>query len=113
MATKKKATKKDTGKAAVPLKPLSDRVVIRPLLPEEMGTQTASGIIIPETAQEKATEGKVVAVGPGAYDDGASVPMTVAVGDRVLFSKYGNEEVKVQGQEYFIVSESNILAIIT
>lgn len=114
MAPKKKTAQKSSKKTAtVPLQPLSDRVVIRPLSPEEMGTQTASGIIIPETAQEKATEGMVVAVGPGKYDDGELTPMTVAIGDRVIFSKYGNEEVKVQGQDYFIVSESNILAIIT
>jgi len=92
--------------------PLADRVVVRPLSPEEMGTKTASGIIIPDTAQEKATEGVVIAVGPGRYDDGTLVPMSVSAGDRVIFGKYGHEEVKVQGQEYFIISESNILAII-
>ena len=107
----KKAAKKNVP--AVPLKPLGDRVVVRPLSAEERGSTTASGIIIPESAQEKATEGMVVAVGPGAYDDGVQVPMSVSVGDRVLFGSFGHEEVKVQGQDYIIVSESNILAIIT
>jgi len=113
MATKKKTSKKPAvQKSAVPLTPLGDRVVVRPLSPEEMGTTTASGIIIPDSAQEKATEGTVVAVGQGKYDDGVLVPMQVSVGDRVMFSKYGHEEVKVGGQEYYIVSESNVLAII-
>lgn len=111
MATKKSTPKKKTmsAKAGVPLSPLADRVVVKPLPPE---TKTASGIIIPEAAQEKAMEGVIVAVGPGRYEDGARVPMTVSVGDKVMFGKYGHEEVKVSGQEYFIVSESNILAII-
>lgn len=103
--------KKETP-PSVPLSPLGDRVVVRPLSDAERGNATVSGIIIPEAAQEKAMEGVVVAVGPGRYDDGALVPMTVSVGARVMFGKYGHEEVKVGGQEYFIVSESNILAII-
>ncbi len=114
MATKKKVVSKKTTavKKIVPIQPLSDRVVVRPLSPEEMGTKTVSGIIIPDSAQEKASEGMVVAVGPGKYDDGTVVPMTVSVGDRVMFSKYGHEEVKIEGKEFFIVSESNILAIV-
>lgn len=114
MAKKKTAKKAAPAekKSAVPIAPLADRVVIRPLSPEELGTTTASGIIIPETAQEKATEGEVVAVGPGKYDDGALVPMSVKAGDRVMFSKYGYDEVKLAGQEYYIVSEANILAVI-
>lgn len=111
--TKKKGSAGAPGKrGGASLAPLGDRVVIRPLSPEELGTTTASGIIIPDTAQEKATQGEVVAVGPGKYDDGALVPMTVSVGDTVLFSKYGYDEVKVGGVEYYVVSESNILAVI-
>lgn len=106
------ARRTSSAKSAVGLSPLADRVVIRPLSPEELGTTTASGIIIPDTAQEKATEGEVVAVGPGKYDDGTLVPMSVSVGDRVIFSKYGYDEVKVGGVEYYIVSESNILAVL-
>lgn len=113
MAPKKKATQKSSEKpATVPLQPLSDRVVIRPLSPEEMGTKTASGIIIPETEEERMTRGIVVAVGPGKYDDGELVPMSVNEGDRVLFnSKY--DSVSIAGTQYFVISESNILAIIT
>lgn len=110
---KKVVVKKPAHSVSVPLAPLGDRVVVRPLTPEERGTMTASGIIIPESAQEKSSEGFVVAVGPGRFEDGAHTPMHVAVGDRILFSKYGHEEVKVKGTEYLIVSESHILAILT
>ncbi|HWB34367.1 MAG TPA: co-chaperone GroES [Candidatus Paceibacterota bacterium] len=95
--------------------PLSDRVLIKPLLPEEMeGSTTSFGIIIPETVnKEKPEQGTVVAVGPGkAGEDGKLAPMTVKVGDRVMFSKYNFDEVKVKGVEYYIVSESNILAVL-
>ena len=114
MATKKKnSSKKETGKTATsPFAPLHDRVVLRPLSEEERGEKRASGLIIPVSAQEKSSEGIVVAVGVGRYDDGAVVPMTVKVGDRVLYGKYSHEEVKVGGIEYVIVSESNILAVI-
>ncbi len=95
-----------------PLVPLHDRVVVRPLSDLERGEKRESGIIIPPGAQEKSSEGVVVAVGPGGYQDGDLIPMTVQVGDRVLYGKYSHEEVKVGGQEYVIVSESNILAVI-
>ncbi|PIR85357.1 co-chaperone GroES [Candidatus Kaiserbacteria bacterium CG10_big_fil_rev_8_21_14_0_10_45_20] len=112
--TTKTAVKKSTATKTdnVPVQPLADRVVIRPLSPEEMGTKTASGIIIPDTAQEKATEGEVVAVGSGKYENGEHIPMSVSVKDKVMFSKYGYDEIKIGGKEYFIVAESNILAII-
>lgn len=96
---------------SVALSPLGDRVVVFPLAKEE---STASGILIPDSAkQEKPERGTVVAVGPGRYDDGDLLPMTVKIGDTVLFSKYGFDEVKIEGKEYFIVSEANILAVIT
>ena len=95
------------------VRPLGDRVVVRPLTPEEAGLRSASGIIIPDTAsKERPEQGTVIAVGPGKYDEGKLVPMSVAVGDRVMFSKYGFDEVKIEGQEYCIVSEASILAII-
>lgn len=103
-------TKKDSS--SVPVRPLGDRVIVKPLTPEEMGTKTASGIIIPDTVKEKPEQGKVVAVGPGKFEDGSRIPMSVKPGDRVLFSKYGYDEVKIGGVEYYVVSESNILAII-
>ncbi|MFM2374483.1 MAG: hypothetical protein RLZZ234_478 [Candidatus Parcubacteria bacterium] len=99
-----------------PLVPLADRVVIRHLTDVEAGTTNSFGIIIPDTvSKEKPEQGIVVATGPGKWDeDGvARIPMSVSVGDKVVFSKYGYDEVKVAGTEYFIVAESNILAIIT
>lgn len=112
MPAKKKASKKAGDKAAIKFKPLGDRVVVKPLTAEELGTKTASGIIIPDTAQEKPEQGVVVAAGEGKYDNGSLVPMTVSVGERVLFSKYGFDTVKLDGVEYYVISESNILGII-
>lgn len=95
----------------ISISPLGDRVVVEPASREEV---SASGIIIPDTArQEKPERGTVVAVGPGKFDDGVLTPMTVKVGDKVLFSKYGFDEVKVDGVEYYILSESSVLAVIT
>lgn len=94
------------------LKPLGDRVVVRPS-EKEGEKRLASGIIIPETVdKEKPAQGTVVAVGQGKFDDGELVPMQVKVGDTVIFSKYGYDEVKIEGQEYYILSESNILGIV-
>ncbi|MBX9765186.1 co-chaperone GroES [Patescibacteria group bacterium] len=115
MAKAKKAktvAKKASSKS--PVEPLHDRVVLKPLSAEEMGTTTASGIIIPDSAQEKPEQGTVVAVGPGKWneDGDARVPVSVSVGDRVLFSKYGYDTIKVEGVEYYVVEEKNILAVI-
>lgn len=108
----------DTAKAKKsdsPIIPLGDRVVVRPLTEEEMGTASPSGIIIPDTAKkEKPEQGVVIAVGTGKYVDNGEkrLPMDVTVGDRVVFSKFGFDEVKVDDSEYFIVSEASILGII-
>ncbi|HYH27776.1 MAG TPA: co-chaperone GroES [Actinomycetota bacterium] len=91
------------------LEPLDDRVVVKPGQEEET---TVSGIVIPDTAKEKPQEGEVVAVGPGRYEDGNRVPMDVKVGDTVLYSKYGGTEVKVQGEEYLVLSARDILAVV-
>jgi len=92
------------------LKPLADRLVVKPLEEEEV---TPSGIVIPETAKEKPQKGEVLAVGPGARnDDGERVAMDVSVGDKVLFAKYGGTEIKVDGDKLLILRESDILAII-
>jgi chaperonin GroES len=99
-----------------PITPLADRVVVRPLTDEEAGTVSASGIIIPDTAKkEKPEQGVVVAVGEGKWNEDGDkrVALSVKEGDRVVFSKYGYDEVKVKDQEYFIVSESSILGIIS
>lgn len=102
-----KATKKPT------LAPLGDRVLVKPLARGEINKKRPSGIILPETIEaERPQEGTVIAVGKGRYDDGALIPMSVNVGDRIIFSKYGYDEVKIDGVEYFVVKEENILAII-
>src|SRR6186997_3511151 len=92
------------------LKPLEDRIVVKP--GEEEQT-TISGIVIPDTAKEKPQEGEVMAVGPGRFEDGTRVPMDVKVGDKVIYSKYGGTEVKVEAEEYLILSARDVLAVIS
>ncbi|CAM3911861.1 MULTISPECIES: co-chaperone GroES [Alicyclobacillus] len=91
------------------VKPLADRVVVRPLSREE---KTASGIVLPDTAKEKPQEGEVIAVGPGRFEDGKRVELEVKVGDRVIYSKYAGTEVKIDNDELLILRESDILAIV-
>ncbi|SFU97881.1 co-chaperone GroES [Alicyclobacillus macrosporangiidus] len=91
------------------IKPLADRVVVRPVDREE---KTASGIVLPDTAKEKPQEGEVIAVGPGRIEDGKRVELDVKVGDRVIYSKYAGTEVKYNNEEYLILRESDILAIV-
>jgi chaperonin GroES len=93
------------------LEPLEDRVVVKPL--EEETQRTPTGIIIPDTAKEKPQEGEVVAVGPGRFEEGKRVPLDVKVGARVLYSKYGGTEVKVEGDEYLVLSARDLFAIVT
>lgn len=98
------------------INPLQDRVVVRPLTDEEAGNVSVSGIIIPNTAKEDRPEqGVVVAVGNGKWDEDGEkrIPLDVKEGDRVVFSKYGYEEVKLDNKEYYILSESSLLAIIS
>jgi chaperonin GroES len=92
-------------------RPLHDRVLVQPLDGEE---KTAGGIIIPDTAKEKPSEGKIIAVGPGAKtEDGKTLPMEVKVGDLVLFGKWSGTEVKIDGVEYSIMKESDIMGIMS
>ena len=92
------------------LKPLDDRIVVRPNAAEE---RTASGLVIPDTAKEKPQEAIVRALGTGKTDDdGKKVAFEVAVGDRVLVSKYGGTEIKIDGKEYKILSSDDILAVV-
>jgi len=92
------------------LKPLGDRVVIELVETEE---KTASGIVLPDSAKEKPQEGRIVAVGSGrVLDNGERVALDVAEGDRIIFSKYAGTEVKYQGNEYLILRESDILAVV-
>jgi len=92
------------------IKPLFDNVLIKPLDEE---TKTPSGILLPESAKEKPQMGKVMAVGPGTVsDDGKKVPMTVKAGQKVMYKKWGGNEVKVDGEEWLLVEQKDILAII-
>ena len=91
------------------IKPLGDRVVIKKL---EAETTTKSGILLTGTAKEQPQEAEVVAIGPGAVVDGNRIPMEVAVGNKVLYSKYAGTDVKVDGQEYIILKQDDILAIV-
>ncbi|MFY9276279.1 MAG: co-chaperone GroES [Clostridium sp.] len=91
------------------IKPLGDRVVIQKL---EAETTTKSGILLTGTAKEQPQEAKVVAIGPGAVVDGKRVPMDVEVGNKVLYSKYAGTDVKVDGEEYIILKQDDILAIV-
>ena len=93
------------------IKPLGDRLVVKPLEDEEV---TPSGIVLPETAKEKPQKGEVLAIGPGARDDeGKRIPMDVSEGDEILFAKYGGTEIKLNGDKLLILRESDVLAIIT
>ncbi|MBC9927607.1 MULTISPECIES: co-chaperone GroES [unclassified Leucobacter] len=95
---------------SVAIKPLEDRIVIQQVAAEQT---TASGLVIPDSAKEKPQEGEVVAVGLGRIDDnGNRVPMDIAVGDRVIYSKYGGTEVKYAGEEYLVLSARDVLAVV-
>jgi chaperonin GroES len=101
---------KGRSAVSVSIKPLEDRIVVKTLEAEQT---TASGLVIPDSAKEKPQEGEVLAVGPGRIDDnGNRVPLDVAVGDKVIYSKYGGTEVKYSGEEYLILSARDILAIV-
>jgi chaperonin GroES len=92
------------------LKPLADRVVVKKLEAEE---KTAGGIVLPDTAKEKPQQGEVLAAGPGKLNEkGTREPMEVKVGDKVLFAKYSGTEVKIEGVDYLILAERDILAIV-
>jgi chaperonin GroES len=114
--TAKKTTKKILKLAVIKkpgIVPLSDRVLIRPFMAEEPEIKNSFGLIIPETVKKERPEhGEVLAVGEGRYEDGKLIPVKVKVGDTVLFSKYGFEDVVYEGKELYILKEENILAII-
>ncbi|XPP26472.1 MAG: co-chaperone GroES [Leucobacter sp.] len=95
---------------SVAIKPLEDRIVIKQVEAEQT---TASGLVIPDSAKEKPQEGEVVAVGPGRVDDnGNRVPLDIAVGDIVIYSKFGGTEVKYGGDEYLVLSARDVLAVV-
>jgi chaperonin GroES len=89
------------------LKPLGDRLLVKPVEEEET---TASGLVIPDTAKEKPQKGKVLAVGDGMLEDGKRIPLDVAEGDEVLYSKYGGTEITVDGEDLLVLRESDVLA---
>ena len=92
------------------LKPLADRIVVKPL---EAPEKTKSGLVVPDAAKEKPQEGKVIAVGTGKVkDDGKRVPLDVKAGDLILFGKYSGQEIKLDGEEYLIMKEDEVLAVI-
>ncbi len=91
------------------LQPLGDHVIVQTLEAEE---KTVSGIVIPDSAQEKPTQGKVIAVGTGRWEEGKRVAPEVKAGDKVIYSKYGGTEIKLDNEEYLILSERDILAIV-
>mgnify|MGYP000849652178 FL=1 len=97
---------------SVSIKPLEDRILVQTLDAEQT---TASGLVIPDTAKEKPQEGKVLAVGPGRFDEDGDkrIPLDIKVGDVVIYSKYGGTEVKYDGQEYLLLSARDILAIVS
>lgn len=101
-----------SAKTASNIQPLHDYVLIRPL---EEETQTASGIILPETAKQKSQGGEVMAVGPGIYDEDGEklLPMVVKVGQKVLYKKWGGDEVKVENREWMLIKQSDVLAIVS
>jgi chaperonin GroES len=93
--------------------PLGSRVLVKPYTKEELQAKNSFGIILPEKdSKEKSEQGMVVAVGKGDYVDGKLVPMTVKIGDKVAFSRYGYEEISVGGQDYFLIKEDSVLAIL-
>jgi chaperonin GroES len=97
------------AKTKLNITPLADRIVVKPLEPKEV---KRGGIIIPDTAKEKPQEGEVVAVGKGKYEDGKLIPMEVKVGDKVLYGKYSGTEIKINDEDYLIMREEDVLAII-
>ena len=97
---------------SVNIKPLEDRILVKPLDAEQT---TASGLVIPDTAKEKPQEGEVIAVGPGRWNEDGDerVPLDISVGDKVIYSKYGGTEVKYAGEEYLILSARDVLAVVS
>jgi chaperonin GroES len=99
-----------TTQSAAKVAPLADRVVIKPL---EEAEQMRGGLYIPDTAKEKPQQGEVVAVGPGRFEKDQRVPMDVKVGDKVLYGKYSGTEVTLDGNQYLILRESDVLAVLS
>lgn len=106
------STKSQSGIQAK-IQPLGSRVLIKPFTKEELTSKNSFGIILPDTgSKDKSEQGVVLAVGPGDYQDGDLIKTTIKVGERVVFSKYGYEDINVDGEELYLIKEENILAIL-
>jgi chaperonin GroES len=106
--------KKNSPKNTSKIQPLGSRVLIKPFTKDELLEKNTFGIILPDSnSKEKSEQGKVIAVGQGEMKDGVRVPISVSVGDTVAFSKYGYDDVVVDGEELYLIKEENILAVIT
>ena len=90
------------------LKPYGDRILVKPMPEEE---KSAGGILLPDSAKERPQSGEVIAVGPGKIEDGKRIAMEITAGDTIVYSKYGGTEIKVDGEDYLILKESDVLAI--
>ncbi len=109
----KKITTKIMSDEYKKVMPLGSRILIKPFTKEELTSKNSFGIILPDTdLKEKSEQGKVLAVGQGEYRDGKFIPVVVKIGDKVVFSKYGYEDVNVDGEELYLIKEENILAIL-
>ena len=110
---KKNTSKKVAQNKGFSITPLGNRVLIKPFTKEELEPKKSFGIILPDSdSKEKSEQGKVIAVGPGEYKDGKLVAPAVKVGDKVIFSKYGYDEVTVGDEELYLIKEENILAVL-
>ncbi|HEY0221075.1 MAG TPA: co-chaperone GroES [Candidatus Paceibacterota bacterium] len=110
---KKTKAKKSTEGSKISISPLGNRVLIRPFTKEEITKKNSFGIILPESnSKDKSEQGVVLAVGPGEYREGKLIPISVKVGDKVAFSKYGYEDVNVDGEELYLIKEDSLLATI-
>ena len=111
--TKLKTPPKKENKTGFRIQPLGSRVLIKPFTKEELMSKNSFGLILPDAgSKEKSEQGVVLAVGPGEYHDGKLVSVTVNVGEKVVFSKYGYEDVNVDGDELYLIKEENILAVL-
>lgn len=109
---KTKKTKKRVVVKGESIQPLGSRVLIKPFTKEELTKKNSFGIILPDSGKEKSEQGVVIAIGPGEYKEGVFVRVNLNVGDKVAFSKYGYEDITVDGEEFFLIKEDNILAIL-
>lgn len=108
-----KKNKKKSAKNNTKIVPLGNRVLIKPFTKEELSEKSNFGIILPDSgSKEKSEQGKVLAVGPGEYRDGKLISVSVKVGDVVAFSKYGYDDISVDGQELYLIKEENVLAVL-